>query len=51
MFLGIFLRKNEIKEVGKVFLFEGLNLNKEKTTRTTTITSLFPRNSYVVINK
>ena len=33
MFLGIFLRKNEIKEVEKVFLFQGLNLNMEKTTK------------------
>ena len=39
MFLGIFLRKNKIKEVEKVFLFQGLNLNMEKTTRKTTITS------------
>ena len=35
-FLGIFLRKNQIKEAVKVFLFEGLRLNMEKTTTTTT---------------
>ena len=38
-FLGIFPRKNEIKEAEKVFLFEGLRLNMEKSTTRTRTTS------------